>query len=60
MTPEQAADRRVDSLLLQWQFAKHPRRQALLGKMLTRAIQERNALRSPERVEEIERERGLR
>ncbi len=60
MTPEELADRRVDVFLFWWQEAKHPKRRARVGKMLTRAIKERNALRSPERVAEIERERGLR
>lgn len=60
MSPEQLADQRVDTLLMRWQFAKSPRSRRSIGPLLTRAIQERNALRSPERVEEIERAKGLR
>lgn len=60
MTPEQLAEQRVDTYFLRWQYAKNPKQRRSLGAELTRAIQERNALRPPERVAEIERERGLR
>lgn len=60
MTPEQLAEQRVDTFFLRWQYAKNPKQRRCFGQLLTRAIKDRNDLRSPERVAEIERERGLR
>lgn len=61
MSPEEmAAERRVQSYCLQWQGAKGHKQIRETWALFIRAINERNALRSPERIAEIERERGLR
>ena len=60
MTPLEHAESKVHESFMHWQFAKTPTEQREAGDSLTRAIKERNALRTPEEVAEIERAKGLR